>query len=126
MPAGHVHASSCSRIVRSRVSCEAEEAAGTSPRVRRRVDEDATVVVEELSAWLDREAGPPSASTLAELRPIYRNAALWELDFWEMLERPEVASAGGPIMTGPGLSKRGCKNGKRISLRVDAVPPLRA
>jgi thiaminase len=41
-------------------------------------------VVDGLSACLDREAGPPSASTLAELEPIYRNVARWELDFWEM------------------------------------------
>ena len=41
-------------------------------------------VVDRLSAHLDREAGPPVASTLAELEPIYRNVALWELDFWEM------------------------------------------
>ena len=41
-------------------------------------------VVDGLSACLDREAGPPSASTLAELEPIYRNVGLWELDFWEM------------------------------------------
>ena len=43
-----------------------------------------TQVVEELSACLDQEGGPPSALTLAELEPIYRNVALWELDFWEM------------------------------------------
>jgi hypothetical protein len=41
-------------------------------------------VVNELSACLDQEAGPPSASALAELEPIYRNVALWELGFWEM------------------------------------------
>jgi len=41
-------------------------------------------VVDGLSACLDREAGPPSVETLAELEPIYRNVALWELGFWEM------------------------------------------
>lgn len=41
-------------------------------------------VVDGLSACLDREAGPPSASTLTELKPIYRNVGLWELHFWEM------------------------------------------
>lgn len=41
-------------------------------------------VVNGLSACLDQEAGPPSASTLSELEPIYRNVALWELGFWEM------------------------------------------
>jgi thiaminase len=41
-------------------------------------------VVEGLGVCLDLAAGPPSASTLAELEPIYRNVALCELDFWEM------------------------------------------
>jgi thiaminase (transcriptional activator TenA) len=41
-------------------------------------------IVDGLSACLDREAGPPSASTLAELEPVYRNVARWELAFWEM------------------------------------------
>jgi thiaminase/transcriptional activator TenA len=41
-------------------------------------------VVDGLSACLDREAGTPFVSRLAELEPIYRNVGLWELDFWEM------------------------------------------
>jgi hypothetical protein len=54
------------------------------------------MVVDGLSACLDREAGPRSASTLAELEPIYRNVALWELDFggmcWCGQNWPELAS----------------------------------
>jgi thiaminase len=41
-------------------------------------------VVTGLGDCLDELAGPPSATLLEELQPIYRTMLLWELDFWEM------------------------------------------
>lgn len=41
-------------------------------------------VVAGLGDCLDQLAGPPSEQVLDDLEPIYRNVALWELDFWEM------------------------------------------
>jgi formylaminopyrimidine deformylase / aminopyrimidine aminohydrolase len=48
-----------------------------------------TRVVDGLGESLDRVAGPPSTALLQALTPVYRNVALWELDFWEMNWRGE-------------------------------------
>jgi thiaminase/transcriptional activator TenA len=46
--------------------------------------EDFRTVVGALGDCLDRLAGAPFEPVLEELKPIYRNVALWEFDFWEM------------------------------------------
>jgi thiaminase (transcriptional activator TenA) len=46
--------------------------------------DDFRTVVVGLGDCLDQLAGPASEAVLEELEPVYRNVALWELDFWEM------------------------------------------